>query len=285
MQTVTLNNGVQMPILGLGVLRTNAEETTNAVKTALENGYRLIDTAAGYMNEKAVGAGIKASGVPREEIFLTTKLFVSDTGYERTMAAFERTLRLLDTDYLDLWLIHEPYGDIFGSWRAMTELYHQGKIRAIGVANFHNDRLLDLIMNGTDVVPAVNQYEAHPFYQNEDILQFDREQGVQFEAWSPLASGMKNIFGNSVLQTIADAHQATISQVVLRWLTQREMVVIPKTTHLARMQENLASLTFNLTSDEMKQIQTLDENQTIYTNHRDPAYVKALSGSALTFEE
>lgn len=283
MKNVKLNNGVEMPILGLGVLRTSADETRDMVSTALLNGYRLIDTAAGYMNEKDVAEGIKLSGIKREEIFLTSKLWVSDMGYEKTLAAFDRTLNLLDTDYLDLWLIHEPYGDIFGTWKAMTELYNQGKIRAIGVSNFHNDRIMDLICNSGGPVPVVNQLETHLYNQNHEVQNFLIEQNVQLEAWAPLASGMRDVFNEEIVQKLAQKYNKKPGQIILRWLTQRGIVTITKTTHKERMIENIESLNFELDDKDMLLLRSLDENKLVYTSHRDPDYVKLLSEQKLKF--
>lgn len=281
MKTVTLNNGVEMPILGLGVLRTTDDETKHMVTNGLKSGSRLIDTAAGYKNEEAVGEGIKASGIKREDIFLTSKLWITDTGYEKTFQAFERTLERLDTDYLDLWLIHQPYGDTYGSWRAMNELYAQGKIRAIGVSNFYNDQLMDFICNAGGIVPAVNQLETHIYNQNQDVNAFLKQQDVQLEAWSPFASGLRNVFEEEALQRLATKYNRTVDQIILRWLTQREIVVISKTVHEERMVENLNSLDFTLSEADMTVIKELDEESLVYPSHRDPEFIKYLSGQKL----
>jgi len=240
MQKVILNNGVEMPVLGFGVFQiTDQHECEQCVYDAIAAGYRLIDTAASYLNEEAVGRAIKRSGVTREELFITTKLWVQDTGYERTKKAFERSLERLQLDYLDLYLIHQPFGDVYGSWRAMEELYHEGKIRAIGVSNFHPDRLIDLIIHNS-VVPAVNQVETHPFNQQIESAQLMKENHVQLESWAPFAEGKNDLFQNEVLISIAEKHKKSVAQVVLRWLTQREIVVIPKSVHKERIIENLA---------------------------------------------
>ena len=228
MQNVVLNNGVEMPILGFGVYQiADTEECEKSVYEAIRAGYRLIDTAAVYQNEEAVGKVIEKSGVTREEIFVTTKLWIQDAGYESTKKAFERSLKRLQLDYLDLYLIHQPYGDVYGSWRAMEELYREGKIRAIGVSNFQPDRLMDLMVHN-EVVPAVNQIETHPFNQQIETQKFLEENKVQIESWGPFAEGKNNIFENELLRSIASKYQKTVAQVILRWLTQRGVVVIPK---------------------------------------------------------
>ncbi|WP_353937263.1 aldo/keto reductase [uncultured Acidaminococcus sp.] len=258
MPFVTLNNGVKMPQEGFGVFQvTDLEQCKQAVKDALNLGYRLLDTASSYQNEEAVGAAIKESGVPRQELFLTTKAYMQEMGYEKTKEAFDRSCKKLGTDYLDLYLIHMPLADYYGAWRAMTELYQAGRIRAIGVCNFLPDRLVDLCFN-TDIVPAVNQLELHPFYQRADELALLKEYGVQPEAWAPFAEGMNGMFTNPVLSAIAEAHGKTTAQVILRWNVQRGVVIIPKSVHKERMQQNLAIWDFALTDAEMQQIASLD---------------------------
>ena len=255
---VTLNNGVKMPQEGFGVFQVrDLEQCKQAVKDALNLGYRLLDTASSYQNEEAVGAAIKESGVPRQELFLTTKAYMQEMGYEKTKEAFDRSCKKLGTDYLDLYLIHMPLADYYGSWRAMTELYQAGRIRAIGVCNFLPDRLVDLCFN-TDIVPAVNQLELHPFYQRADELALLKEYGVQPEAWAPFAEGMNGMFTNPVLSAIAEAHGKTTAQVILRWNVQRGVVIIPKSVHKERMEQNLAIWDFALTDAEMQQIASLD---------------------------
>ena len=255
---VTLNNGVKMPQEGFGVFQvTDLEQCKQAVKDALNLGYRLLDTVSSYQNEEAVGAAIKESGVPRQELFLTTKAYMQEMGYEKTKEAFDRSCKKLGTDYLDLYLIHMPLADYYGSWRAMTELYQAGRIRAIGVCNFLPDRLVDLCFN-TDIVPAVNQLELHPFYQRADELALLKEYGVQPEAWAPFAEGMNGMFTNPVLSAIAEAHGKTTAQVILRWNVQRGVVIIPKSVHKERMEQNLAIWDFALTDAEMQQIASLD---------------------------
>lgn len=274
--SVTLNNGVTMPLLGFGVFQMNdAEECERSVYEAIRTGYRLIDTAASYGNEAAVGNAIKRSGVARDELFITTKLWIQDAGDERARQAFERSLERLQLEYLDLYLIHQPFGDVYGSWRAMEELYRAGRVRAIGVSNFHPDRVMDLIVHN-QVVPAVNQVETHPFNQQIENQQFLQEQGVQIESWGPFAEGRNNIFANEVLRAIADRHQKTVAQVILRWLTQRGVVAIPKSVRTERIAENFHIFDFDLSSDDMAAIATLDTKTSLFFDHRDPAVVKRL---------
>ncbi|GIV75770.1 MAG: 2,5-diketo-D-gluconic acid reductase [Litorilinea sp.] len=265
-----------MPILGYGVFQIpDLAECERCVLDALEVGYRLIDTAASYGNEAAVGAAIKRSGVPREEIFVTTKLWLQDTGYEKTKRAFERSMQRLQLDYLDLYLIHQPYGDVHGSWRAMEELYREGRIRAIGVSNFYPDRVMDLIMHN-EVVPAVNQIECHPFHQQIETQAFLQENNVQIESWGPFAEGRNNIFQNDVLRSIGEKHHKTVAQVILRWLIQRRVVAIPKTVRRERMEENFNVFDFELDAEDMAAIATLDTKTSAFFDHRDPAVVKRL---------
>jgi len=276
MQKVKLNNGVEMPILGFGVFQvTDLAECEKSVTDAIETGYRLIDTAQSYMNEEAVGKAIKNSGIVREELFITTKLWIHANGYEGAKKAFENSLRKLRLDYLDLYLIHQPFGDVYGEWRAMEELYKQGKIRAIGVSNFHPDRLMDLIVNN-EIVPAVNQVETHPFHQQIEAQQFMIENNVQIESWGPFAEGRNNLFHNKVLQSIGTKYNKSIAQVVLRWLTQRGVVAIPKSVRKERMAENLNSLDFELSGEDMEAIKTLDSKTSSFFDHRDPKMVRWL---------
>lgn len=275
--TVALNNGVEMPRLGFGVFQvSDPAECERSVRAALEVGYRLLDTAASYLNEEAVGRAIAASGVPRQELFVTTKLWVQDASYAGAKQAFEASLRKLGLDYLDLYLIHQPYGDVHGAWRAMQELYQAGRIRAIGVSNFAPDRLMDLLVQH-EVKPAVNQVETHPFHQQVAAQQFMVDHGIQLEAWGPFAEGKNGLFGNEVLRQLAARHQKTVAQVVLRWLTQRGVVAIPKTVSAERMRENLACFDFTLSADELQAIAPLDTRASLFFDHRDPAMVKRIS--------
>lgn len=277
MQKVILNNGVEMPIIGFGVFQVpDLAECEKAVLEAIETGYRLIDTASSYGNEEAVGNAIRKSGVTREELFITTKLWVQDAGYENTLKAFENSLNKLQLEYLDLYLIHQPYGDIFGSWRAMQELYSQGKVRAIGVSNFHPDRIADLIAN-SGFTPAINQIETHPFHQQVNTQKFLQENNIQIESWGPFAEGKNDIFKNETLTSIAVKNNKSVAQVILRWLTQRGVVAIPKSVRKERMAENFDIFDFELSADEMQEISNLDTNASLFFDHRDPNMVKWLS--------
>lgn len=274
MPSVLLNNGVAMPTLGFGVFQVpDPEECERSVLEALQTGYRLIDTAAAYLNEDAVGKAIKRSGVLREEIFVTTKLWVQDTGYDKTKKAFEKSLKRLQLDYLDLYLIHQPFGDVYGSWRAMEELYREGKIKAIGISNFQPDRVMDLIVHN-EVVPAVNQIEVHPFQQQIETQKFLQENGVQIESWGPFAEGKNDIFKNELLLSLAGRYKKTVAQVILRWLTQRGVIVIPKSVHKERIIENFNIFDFELTPKDMNAIMALDTKTSLFIDHRDPAVVK-----------
>ncbi|MCK1999562.1 aldo/keto reductase [Psychrobacillus psychrodurans] len=276
MQTVTLNNGVKMPVLGFGVYQIpDAEECENAVYEALSAGYRLIDTAAGYLNEEAVGRAIKRSGVPREELFITTKIWVQDAGYESAKLAFAKSLKKLQLEYLDLYLIHQPFGDYYGTWRAMEELYREGKTKSIGVSNFMPDRLMDLIVHN-EIVPAVNQIETHPFYQQTESAAFLKEQGVQHQSWAPFAEGRNNLFNNEMLTSVAEKHNKSVAQIVLRWLVQREVVVIPKSVSKERIVENVDIFDFALSEADMEYISSLDTRESLFLSYRDPEVAKMM---------
>jgi 2,5-diketo-D-gluconate reductase A len=280
MQTVTLNNGVQMPVLGFGVFQIPAGQTEQAVTDALAAGYRHLDTAASYGNEEAVGRAIKSSGIPREQLFVTTKLWIqARPGEEAVKRAFNASLQRLGLDYLDLYLIHQPLGDYYSAWRAMQDLHRGGLIKAIGVANFYPDRLVDLIEHN-QITPAVNQIETHPFFQRHADQQLMRGRGVQIQSWGPFAEGKNNLFSDPALTAIGNAHGKSVAQVVLRWLTQREVVVIPKSVRPERMAENLDIFGFQLTSDEMSQIASLDTGASLFFDHRDPAMVSWLNSRA-----
>lgn len=273
---VTLNNGVDMPSLGFGVFQVpDPEECERSVRDAIDVGYRLLDTATSYGNEEAVGHAIRSHGIDRAELFVTTKLWIEDASYEGAKAAFERSLNRLQLDYLDLWLIHQPYGDVYGAWRAMEELYRAGRIRAIGVSNFYPDRLVDFTLHN-EVVPAVNQIEIHPFHQQDEAAAVLREYNVQAEAWGPFAEGKNGLFSNDVLRAIGEKHGKSIAQVVLRWLGQRGIVAIPKSVRRERMAENFAIFDFALDEDDLARIATLDRKASSFFDHRDPAMVKWL---------
>lgn len=267
MKTITLNNGIKMPLLGFGVFQiSDPKLCEEAVLNALNSGYRLIDTAAAYMNEEAVGSAIAKSGIPREELFITTKLWIQDAGYENAKKAFETSLKKLGLDYLDLYLIHQPINDYYGSWRAMEELYHEGKIRAIGVCNFYPERLADLCMN-VNVIPAINQVECHPFFQQKDAIKTMNEFGVQIEAWGPFAEGNYGIFENETLKEIALKYNKTIAQVILRWNIQRNVIVIPKSVHKNRIEENMNIWDFELSKEDMDLISNMDTGYSKIINH------------------
>ena len=277
MEYVTLNNGVKMPTLGFGVYQIkDHDQCVQAVKDAIATGYRLIDTAASYGNEEAVGQAIRECGVPREELFITTKLWISDTTYEGAKKGFETSMKKLGLDYLDLYLIHQPLNDYYGAWRAMTELYKEGKIRAIGVCSFYSDRLADLIAFN-EVAPAVNQVEANVFFQQTEAEQYMKSKGVQMEGWAPFAEGKNDLFGNSVLKEIGSRYGKSVAQVVLRWLLQRGIVCIPKSVKKERMEENFQVFDFELSQEDMEKIAALDTGVSAFFNHRDPAVVENLA--------
>jgi 2,5-diketo-D-gluconate reductase A len=281
MQKVVLNNGVKMPLLGFGVFQvTDTNECERSVVDAIETGYRLIDTAASYLNEEAVGKGIKQSGIAREELFITTKLWIQRNGYEGTIRAFENSLKRLQLDYLDLYLIHQPFGDVYGEWRAMEEIYQEGRIKAIGVCNFQPDRLMDLMVHNK-IIPAVNQIETNPFNQQIDTQKFLQENNIQVEAWAPFAEGRNNIFKNELLLAVAAKYKKSVAQVILRWLSQRGIVVLSKSVRKERMLENISVLDFELSMDDMTAITTLDTKTSSFFDHRDPEKVKWLSNRKL----
>jgi len=276
MQQVDLNNGIAMPVLGFGVFQiADAAACEQSVVDAIDVGYRLIDTAASYLNEAAVGRGIQRSGIARQELFVTTKLWIQRNGYEGTLAAFERSMKRLQLDYLDLYLIHQPFGDVYGEWRAMEDLYRAGKVRSIGVANFHPDRVMDLMVHNR-VPPAINQIEVNPFLQQHAAQQFLLANRVQPEAWAPFAEGRNQIFENPTLRAVSAKHKKSVAQVILRWLSQRGIVVLSKTVRKERMVENLNVLDFELTAEDMVAIATLDTGTSSFFDHRDPEKVKWL---------
>lgn len=276
MQTIKLNNGVQIPILGFGVFQiADPAECERSVVDAIEVGYTHIDTAASYMNEEAVGRGIKRSGVTREKLFITTKLWIQSSGYENTLKAFDRSLNRLQLDTIDLYLIHQPYGDVYGEWRAMEQLYEQGKIRAIGVSNFQPDRIMDLMIHNK-ITPLVNQIEVNPFQQQIDNQKFLQDNSVMVEAWAPFAEGKNNIFQNELLLSIAAKHNKSVAQVILRWVVQRGIIALAKSTRKERMIENINVLDFELNTEDMESITTLDTKTSSFFDHRNPDMVKWL---------
>lgn len=278
MEYVTLNNGIKMPQLGFGVYQIrDPKECEKAVLDAISVGYRLIDTAASYGNEEAVGEAIRKCGVPREELFITTKLWISDTSYEGAKKAFQKSLDKLRLQYLDLYLIHQPLNDYYGAWRAMEELYQEGKVRAIGVCSFYPDRLADLI-SFQKVAPAVNQVEANVFFQQREAQRYMQSRNVVMEGWAPFAEGKNDLFHNETLQKIGQKHGKTVAQVVLRWLLQRGIVCIPKSVKKECMEENFAVFDFQLDKSDMEQIAALDTGKSCFFDHRDPAVVENLAG-------
>lgn len=270
MNSITLNNGIEMPLLGFGVFQIPDHfECEQSVYHAIQAGYRLIDTATAYENEEAVGRAIRKSGIARDELFITTKLWIHDGGYDNTRKAFDLSLHKLGLDYLDLYLLHMPYGDVYGSWRAMEELYNEGRVQAIGVCNFHPDRLEDLIYHH-QVVPAVNQVEAHPFYQRAGEQQYMIDKGIQMQAWGPLAEGKNNIFGNEILTGIGEKYGKTVAQVILNWLLQRGIVTIPKSVKKDRIVENFNVFDFELSAQDLLDIALLDTGKPVILDMHDP---------------
>jgi len=281
MQNVKLNNGVDIPILGFGVFQiTDPTECERSVIDAIQTGYSHIDTAASYQNEEAVGRGIKQSSVAREKLFITTKLWIQRNGYEGTIIAFENSLKRLQLDYIDLYLIHQPFGDVYGEWRAMEELYQQGKVRAIGVSNFLPDRIMDLMVHNK-ITPVVNQIEVNPFQQQIDTQRFLQDNSVQVEAWAPFAEGRNNIFQNELLLSIAAKHKKSVAQVILRWLVQRGIIALSKSTRKERMIENISVFDFELSAEDVAAITTLDTKTSSFFDHRNPDMVKWLGSRKL----
>ena len=285
MDTITLNNGVKMPIAGFGVFQIQDQaQCERCVVDAVHAGYRLIDTAAVYGNEAAVGRAVQRCGVLREELFLTSKLWVQDAGYEAAKKAIDNSLRNLQTDYLDLYLIHRPFGDYYGAWRAMEEAVDAGKLRAIGLSNFDPARVMDLTLNNR-ITPAVDQVECHPFYQQEDTRRFLQEQGVVMEAWASFAEGKKQIFQNETLRNIGAKYGKSSAQVILRWNIQRGIVPLAKSVHLERMEQNLDVFDFTLSDDDMLAISQLDEGQTLFGKNEDPAYAQMINSVKIHGEQ
>lgn len=282
MKHVTLANGVEMPILGFGVFQIrDHDECVASVESALEVGYRSIDTAASYFNEEAVGKALAGSGIKREELFITTKVWVDSAGEDAALRAFDASMKKLGLDYLDLYLIHQPYGDVYGSWRAMQRLYKEGRIRAIGVSNFYPDRLLDLIMHN-EIAPHVNQIETHPFLQRVEFQALMQSKGVQIESWAPFAEGRNDLFTNPVLAAIGETHGKSVAQVVLRWLIQRDVVVIPKSVNPARIAENFNVFDFELSSADMDAIAQLETGESLFLDHRSVEATERIGGYRLS---
>lgn len=276
MDTITLNNGIGMPVLGYGVYQVKPEECERCVSDAIETGFRSIDTAQAYQNEDGVGNAVEKSGVPRSELFLTTKIWISNGGYEKAKASIEESLKKLKTDYIDLLLIHQPFNDYYGSYRAMAEAYQAGKSRAIGVSNFYPDRLIDFCQF-QEVIPAVNQVETHPFQQQKAAHEIMKKYGVQHQSWAPFAEGQKDMFTNPSIKAIGEKYGKSVAQVILRFLIQSEVVVIPKTTRKERMIENFTVFDFALTAEDMAVISGLDENESVFFSHYAPEAVEFLT--------
>ena len=277
MKTIKLYNGVQMPQMGYGVYQVSPEECERCVSDALSVGYRMVDTAQAYHNEEGVGKAWRKSGILREDLFLVSKIWISDYGYEKAKASIDESLRKLQTDYIDLMLLHQPFCDRYGAYRALEEAYREGKLRAIGVSNFYPDHLIDLAMN-VDVKPMVNQVETHVFCQQRQAQKYMTEFGCQIMSWGPLAAGRNGLFTNSALAAIGRAHHKSVAQVALRFLLQCGIIIIPKSTHKERMAENLDILDFELTADEMKQIEGLDTGRSLFFDHHDPEVTKMFMG-------
>lgn len=277
MNTVTLNNGVVMPLIGYGVYQVDPAECERCVSDALSVGYRMIDTAQAYHNEEGVGAAVRKSGIAREEIFLVSKVWISNYGYDKAKASIDESLRKLGTDYIDLMLLHQPFCDRYGAYRALEDAYKEGKLRAIGVSNFYPDHFIDLASN-VEIVPAVNQVETHVFDQQTKAQEYMKEYGTHMMAWAPLAEGRNNFFSNPVLEAIGKKYGKSVAQVALRWLTQREVIIIPKSTHIERMEQNLDILDFTLSDEDMSAIAGLDTGKSLFFDHHDPEVVKMFMG-------
>lgn len=277
MQTVILNNGVEMPQIGYGVYQVSPEECERCVSDALRTGYRMVDTAQAYHNEEGVGAAVKKSGIPRQDLFLVSKIWISNYGYERAKASIDESLRKLGTDYIDLMLLHQPFCDRYGAYRALEAAYKEGKLRAIGVSNFYPDHLIDLA-NNVEIVPAINQVETHVFDQQTEAQKYMKEFGTHVMAWAPLAEGRNNFFTNPVLEAIGRKYGKSVVQVALRWLLQRDVIIIPKSTHVERMQQNLDILDFTLSDADMEEISRLDTGRSLFFDHHDPEVTKMFMG-------
>ena len=274
MEYVKLNNGVEMPILGFGVYQIPREETKHCVLDAINVGFRAIDTAQSYFNEAEVGDAIKESGIPREEFFITTKIWIDNYGYEKCKASVEESLKKLKTDYIDLVLLHQPFSDYYGAYRALEELYEEGKIRAIGVSNFYPDRLADMCLFGRKVVPAVNQVETNPMNAQFKAQENMQKYGVHIEAWAPFGEGKNNMFSNPTLVEIGKKYNKSTAQVILRWLIQRGVIIACKSTHKERMEENFNVFDFELSNEDMEAIKALDTSDSLFFNHQDPSMVE-----------
>lgn len=277
MKNIVLNNGVEMPQVGYGVYQVSPAECERCVSDALKVGYRMIDTAQAYHNEEGVGAAVKKSGIPRGDLFLVSKIWISNYGYEKTKASIDESLRRLGTDYIDLMLLHQPFCDRYGAYRALEEAYKEGKLRAIGVSNFYPDHFIDLASN-VGIVPAVNQVETHVFDQQIEAQKYMKEFGTHMMAWAPLAEGRNNFFTNTVLEGIGRKYGKSVAQVALRWLVQRDVIIIPKSTHVERMEQNLDIFDFTLSDDDMAEISRLDTATSLFFDHHDPQTVKMFMG-------
>lgn len=277
MQKLKLNNGIEMPIIGYGVFQVSPDECERCVTDALAAGYRMIDTAQAYNNEEGVGAAVQKSGIPRDELFLVSKVWISNYGYEKARVSIDESLRRLKTDYIDLMLLHQPFCDRYGAYRALEDAYKEGKLRAIGVSNFYPDHFIDLASN-MEIAPAVNQIETHVFDQQKDAMRYAREYGTRIMAWGPLAEGRNNFFTNPVLAAIGAKYGKSVAQVALRWLTQRDVIIIPKSVHVDRMKQNLDIFDFTLSDGDMAEIAALDTGKSLFFDHHDPETVKMFMG-------